>query len=116
MAERRRLERFDLTEPARVIVESGAGNKEHLSLTTKDVSSGGAFLYCAQPLSEGARVKLELLISLDALQKLVGEKGKAKIKVSGTIIRVETEGVAIRFENKYKITALDSDNHEIDSF
>jgi hypothetical protein len=116
MAERRRLERFDLTEPARIIVESGIGETENISLTTKDVSSGGAYLYCSQPLLKGARVKMELLISLDGLQEHVGEKGKARIKLNGTIIRVEAEGVAIRFENKYKITALDSGNRKFDLF
>jgi hypothetical protein len=68
MAERRRLERFDLTAPARLFVESESRETEQLDLTTKDISSSGAFLYCSsQPLVEGVRVKMEFLISLDKL-------------------------------------------------
>jgi hypothetical protein len=113
MGERRRLERFDLAAPARVLVESDAGDKAHLSLTTKDVSSAGAYLYCPLPLAEGDRVKMELLISLEKLSRLDGEKGSAKIRVRGTIIRVDTDGVAIRFESKYKITPLDGGSRQI---
>jgi hypothetical protein len=107
MGERRRLERFDLSAPAQVIVESVSGGQEQLNLTTKDISSGGAYLYSPQPLIKGARVTMEMLIFLNTLWKLASEKGRVKIKVSGTVIRVDTDGIAIRFENKYKITALD---------
>jgi hypothetical protein len=111
MAERRRLERFDLTAPARLVVESDGGRKAQLDLTTKDVSSAGAYLYCPEPLLKGANVRMELLICLDRLRKLAGENGRAKIRVRGTIIRVDTDGVAIRFANKYKITALENGDH-----
>jgi hypothetical protein len=106
--ERRRLERFKLHTSARILVELGEGKKEELDLTTKDVSSGGAFIYSDQPLPEGATVKIELLISLATIQKLAGEKGRAKVKVKGKVIRVNENGAAIRFDSKYKITALDN--------
>ena len=89
------------------MLELEEGKKEELDLTTKDVSSGGAYLYTDQPLPEGATVKIELLISLGMIQKLAGEKGRAKIKVKGKVIRVDEDGAAIRFESRYKITALD---------
>ena len=107
MDERRKLERFELNAPARILMDLGEGKKEELDLTTKDVSSGGAFIYSDQPLPEGVTVKIEFLISLAMLQKLAGEKGKAKVKVKGKIIRVDENGAAIRFDNKYKITSLD---------
>ena len=110
MEERRKLERFDLQAPARILVELGAGKKTELDLTTKDVSSGGAFIYSDQPLPEGATVRIELFISLAMLQKLAGETGTAKVKVKGTVIRVTEDGAAIRFDSKYKITALDSND------
>jgi len=110
MEERRKLERFELHAPARILVELGEGKREELDLTTKDVSSGGAFIYSDQPLPEGATVKIELLISLTMLQKLAGEKGRAKVKVKGKVIRVDEDGAAIRFNSKYKITALENGN------
>jgi len=112
MAERRRLERFDLTAPALLIFESESRKSAPVNLTTKDISSAGAYLHCTQPPVEGARVKMELLISPDKLIKLVGEKGRTKIKVRGTVIRVDADGIAIRFESKYKITALDNGDHD----
>ncbi len=115
MEERRRLERFELNAPARVTVQTEGGTKEELDLTTKDVSSGGAFLFSSQPLSEGANVRMELLISLDMLRKLAGEKRAAKIKVKGRVIRVDTEGIAIRFDSTYKITALENGNNNKNS-
>ena len=115
MEERRRLERFELNAPARVIVQTEGGAKEELDLTTKDVSSGGAFLFSSQPVSEGASVKMELLISLSMLRELAGEKKAAKIKVKGRVIRVDAEGIAIRFDSTYKITALENGNNKNNS-
>ena len=108
MEERRRLERFELNAPARVIVQIKGSTEKELDLTTKDVSSGGAFLFSSQPLTEGASVKMELLISLDMLRELAGEKKAAKIKVKGMVIRVDAEGIAIRFDSAYKITAVEN--------
>jgi hypothetical protein len=115
MEERRRLERFELNAPARVMVQSEGGTKEELDLTTKDVSSGGAFLFSSQPLTEGANVKMELLISLDMLRQLAGERRAAKIKVKGRVIRVDAEGIAIRFDSAYKITALENGENKNNS-
>ena len=115
MEERRKLERFELNAPAKVIVQTKGDTKEELHLTTKDVSSGGAFLFASQPLAEGASVKMEFLISLDMLQELAGEKKAAKIKVKGRVIRVDAEGIAIQFDNTYKITALENGNNKNNS-
>ena len=110
MEERRKLERFELNAPARVLLGSGRSKKDEYNLTTRDVSSDGAFLYSSQPLPEGAKVKMELMISLDTLQKLVRGKGRARIKVKGKVIRSDEKGIAIRFESSYKITALENNN------
>jgi hypothetical protein len=110
MEEKRKLERFELNAPARVLLESGSSKIDEYNLTTRDVSSAGAFLYSSQSLPEGANVRMEFLISLDTLQRIAGEKGKAKVRVKGKVIRSDSDGIAIRFDNKYKITALDSNN------
>lgn len=110
MEERRKLERFELNVPARVLTESAGKEKDEYDLTTRDLSSGGAFLFSSQPLPEGASVRMEFLISLDALEKLAGDKGRAKVRVKGQVIRSDSDGMAIRFDSKYKITALDNNN------
>jgi len=81
-------------------------------METRDISSAGAYLYCSQPPVEGSQVSMDLLIASDALRKAAGEKGRARIRVRGKVIRVDPEGIAIRFENKYKITALEHGNRE----
>ena len=112
MAERRRLQRFDLTTPARLVVESETGERLQLDLTTKDVSSAGAYLYCSEQVLEGARVRTELLICPGRPPGPSGDNGRAKVRVRGTVIRVGSDGIAVRFESKYKITALGSRDSE----
>lgn len=107
MEERRKLERFELNTPARIFVESAHHEKVTYELTTRDVSSAGAFLYSPQPLREGVSVRMEFLISLEALERIAGDEGRARVRVKGQVIRSDSNGIAIRFDSKYKITALD---------
>lgn len=103
MKERRRLERFDLHAPARIEVLGETGAKDVLSLTTKDISSAGAYVSTDTPLPEGAPVKLELLLSVEMITRILGANEKAKVRVKGKVIRVEDDGMAIQFDSKYKI-------------
>jgi hypothetical protein len=109
MKEKRRLERFELMAPTFLTLDSGGKSRERLQLVTKDISSDGAYLFCSQPLSEGSRVRMDLYLSLDKLSKIAGEVRRAKIRLKGTVVRLGTDGMAIRFESKYRINALGSD-------
>jgi len=106
MQERRKLQRFEIDTTARVLIESGTNKKVEYSLATRDISSAGAFLFAPQPIPKGTSVKIEFLISLDALQKITGDGGRAKVRVEGQVIRSDSNGIAIRFVSKYKITAF----------
>jgi hypothetical protein len=106
--ERRRLERFKLSTPARLTVQAGTPGRLCLELTTKDISSGGAYLYSGHRLGAGAQVSMELLISLANLSRIVGSFGRAKINVRGTVVRVDERGMAIRFERRYLFEPLGS--------
>lgn len=110
MEERRKLERFDLLTPVQILVETGANRRVTYHLTTRDVSSAGAYLFSPQPIPEGTNVKMELYLSLDTLQKVVGERGKAKVRVKGKVVRSDPAGIAIRFDSNYRITSLGSNN------
>lgn len=103
--ERRRLERFDLQAPTKIEVQLDTGHKDVLSLMTRDISSMGAYVQTGRPLPEGVPVKLELLLSLELLRKFLGQKGRARIRVRGRVIRSDQEGMAIQFDTKYKILA-----------
>jgi c-di-GMP-binding flagellar brake protein YcgR len=102
MSERRSLLRFDIQAPAKIVFEREKGKRETVSLVTKDISSSGAFVVTQEPLSTGMSVKLELLLSLGALQRMVGEEGKAKVQVRGKVIRIDDSGMAIQFDSRYK--------------
>lgn len=111
MEERRKLERFELSAPARIQVEMNGERPEELNLATRDVSSAGAFLYSDTQIPKGTNVRVEFYITMDTMRRIVGEKGKVKVKVKGKVIRVDADGIAIRFDSKYKITALENNNH-----
>jgi hypothetical protein len=103
--DRRRLQRFDLQASTQIEVQQEDGHRGVLSFTTRDISSMGAFIETARPLPEGAPVRLELMLPLDVLMRIVGKDARARIKVRGKVIRVEEGGMAIRFDRKFKIVA-----------
>ena len=101
MKERREFERFDLELLARVEVETPGREIEPFSLKTSNISAGGAFFPIAEPLSEGTKVQLNLLLVVEKLKKLTGYE--CHIKVKGTVVRSEEAGMAVRFQRNYKM-------------
>jgi c-di-GMP-binding flagellar brake protein YcgR len=101
MKERRKFERFDLELPARVEVETPGQKTELFSLKTSNISAGGAFFHTAQPLSEGTKVQLNLILLVEKLKKLTGYE--CHIKVKGYVVRSDDKGMAIRFRRNYKM-------------
>ena len=103
--DKRGLQRFDLELPARIRV-SGY-EKRDLDLKTSDISSGGAFFHTPQPLEKGTNVRIDLVLPIDGLlkhlEKAHVESGKTIIKISGTVLRTQPEGMAILFDKGFKI-------------
>ena len=103
MDERRKLERFDLQVPAKIEVINQDREKEMLDLLTSNICSGGAFLHTTRPLPEGTQVKVDLILPFDKLKELKQDSQQVYIKVTGTVLRSETEGMAICFDEDYQI-------------
>ncbi len=103
MEERRTLQRFDLKAPTKIKVDQDAGQKDILSLITKDISSAGAFIVTSRPLPEGVPVELEVVLPIKTLEAFIGEKGKVVVKVKGKVVRRDETGMAIAFGNSYEI-------------
>jgi len=101
MEEQREFERFDLELPTRVEVETSGRENEIFSLKTSNVSAGGAFFHTERPLSEGTRLRLNLILVVEKLKKLTGSQ--CHIKVNGTVVRFEEKGMAIRFQRNYEM-------------
>lgn len=103
MQDKRRLERFDLKVPARIEGLSKKKTSETLDLMTSDLCSGGAFFHTDQSLPEGTKVKIDLVLPLGGLKKLISAYDHAHIKVTGTVIRRESHGMAVCFNKDYSI-------------
>ncbi len=114
MEEKRKLERFDLKIPAKIkladLSQDDRG-EEIPDLTTSDISSGGAFFHTTKPLPKGTDIKIDLILPLGKLKKLSEDSLHALIKVTGTVIRTESEGMAIRFDSNYQIRPLKKDEY-----
>ena len=104
--ERRRLGRFRLEIPAKVEVLSSELEREGRDLKTSNISSGGAFFHTKEPLPEGTEVKIDLILPLEKLKQLKNDHKQAYIKVSGKVLRSESKGMAISFDQNYVIRPL----------
>ena len=109
--EKRKLERFDLEIPAKIEVLARDQKREEgvLDLITSDISSGGAFFYTSQPLPEGTDVKIDLVLPLDRLKELQEDCDQVYIMITGTVLRSESEGMAVYFNEDYRILPKRSD-------
>jgi hypothetical protein len=108
MKEQRRLERFDLRVPAtvEVVAQGGESEKKIHYVITKNISADGAFFETMSPAFEGAQVKVGLVLNLGRSKGLT--RRRAGIKVSGTVLRSESSGMAIRFDKSYRIIPLNN--------
>jgi hypothetical protein len=101
--EKRTLERFDLKIPAKIEIGNSDHEEKIIDLMTKDICSGGAFFHTPQPLPIGTNVKIDLILPLERLKKLNNDCTQAYIKVTGTVLRSESSGMAIHFHEDYHI-------------
>ena len=101
MDERRKLERFNLVIPARLVLTNNNQEAEVFEINTCNISAGGAFFKTAHRISEGTRVKINFILPIEKLARILEVTSFVKIK--GKIIRVDMEGIAVSFERNYKI-------------
>jgi hypothetical protein len=106
--ERRKLERFQLHVPAKVELTDASGHHETLQLETKDISADGAFFVSPKQITEGANIRLEMILSVEKLKDLIGVHKKVELKMQGHVIRSDSDGVAVLFDRKYQIKALNN--------
>ncbi|MFC1891882.1 PilZ domain-containing protein [Thermodesulfobacteriota bacterium] len=101
MEDKRNFERFDLEVPAKVGIK-GADQKEvEVSLLTKDICAGGAYMETKEPLPAGTRVKVDFVISIEKLKEMLDSH--CRVVVEGEVVRTDENGIAVRFEDNYQI-------------
>ena len=103
MKERRELERFDLRVPAKIGVIHPGREKETVELLSSNICSNGAFFHTRRPLPEGTQVKVDLILPFNKLQILKDQCRQAHVKVTGTVLRTASKGMAICFNPNYEI-------------
>ena len=110
MKERRKLERYQLRVPTTIELAGASGLQGTLRLETKDISADGAYIASSEAIDEGMHLKLEMVLSVERLKELIGADKKVELRLEGTVIRKDSEGIAVLFDKKYQIKALNH-NH-----
>ena len=112
LQEKRKFERFELSVTARISIEGPEDSQggKILELISRDICAGGAFFRTDQPLPEGTKVKIDLVLPLEHLKQIINHSDKVFIKITGTVLRSESSGMAICFDPNYKIQPLSSGN------
>jgi len=100
--ERRNVERFHLELPALLSMNADkSATPRAIEVITSNICSGGAFFKTDNPLSVGTDVKMDLILPIEKFK--TGKDKRARIHVSGFIIRTEKQGMAMCFDRKYFI-------------
>jgi hypothetical protein len=101
MGEKRKLERFKLSIPTTVLIASRANENEAYEMSTKNICAGGAFFETKHPIPEGTKVLLSFILPIEYVGRLLGVS--SYLKLEGTVVRVEMEGLAVSFNDNYKL-------------
>ena len=101
-SDRRRIERFDLELPATLIWTEKEKENESIEMMTSNICTDGVFFKTNTPLTVGTNVKLDIILPLDKFKNV--KYKKSHIHVSGSVIRKDQRGMAIRLDKKYKIS------------
>ena len=100
MAERRKLARFEVSAPVRLLVGDGETQRLH-ETQTRDLSSGGAFVYIDDPaLSVGDDLELEIVVTVDSREHLDDSPRRVLMKGRGRITRKDPEGLGVEFSGQ----------------
>jgi len=107
MDDKRRLERFPLKAPAKIITLDSRRKKDEISLETRDICSGGAFFHTSHSVPEGTQVDVEVVLPLDRLVITKDSEKRVHLKIKGRVLRSEAQGIAVCFDGDYQIRQLD---------
>jgi len=100
MDEKRTLQRFTMTLPVRVS-RIANGKEPIMVLQTFNICSQGAFLEPADRFAVGTRLKMDFF-----LQFSHSEAKDDIIRTTGEIIRTDTSGIAVQFDETYQILPI----------
>ena len=102
--EKRKVERFDLQLEAYVSLPGETSHADMGNLVTRDISMSGVFLVTDRPLPVGAKVNVDMILTLGG--KKAQNSQQAWIKASGKVLRTDNQGMAVSFDDKSRIMPL----------
>jgi hypothetical protein len=103
--EKRKVDRFDLQVETLVNVHDYTKVDNRPMLLSRDISCAGVFLATKDPLPIGTKVDLNLLLSQHELGNQ-SEDERINISTSGMVVRTNEEGMAVEFDQLYKVSQL----------
>ena len=106
--EKRKVERFDLQLEAFVSLPGETSDTDMGNLVTRDISMNGVFLITDTPLPVGAKVNVDMILTLGGKKKQNSQK--AWIKASGKILRTDNQGMAVGFDDKSRILPISKES------
>jgi hypothetical protein len=100
--EQRAMKRFDVKLPVRIDLYEEEAETSPILLWTTNVSADGAYLQTDAPLQLGSKVRGHLILPF------VTEKNDFRnaVEVTGSVIRVEDNGMAISFGRDYQLRPI----------
>ena len=87
--------RFRRRVPLKVAGSVKCRDRKHVKCHTRDISAVGAFFESNDPVPVGTSVEMEIHLPLEKVKE--NKRHEARMKVSGTVVRVEEGGVAVLF-------------------
>jgi hypothetical protein len=103
--EKRQVERFELQIETMLNVQDEAITERPPVLFSRDISCAGVFLVTDNPFPIGTNLDLNLLLSQHELGGMPKDE-RINISTSGKVIRTDDQGMAVEFDELYKISRL----------
>ena len=102
MENRRAMQRFflNLVSIVKVSEEKRELKSKYQYAIAENICAGGVYLRTFQPLGLNTKVMIELFLPVQEYLFPV-QKNISLIKVSGTVIRSENAGMAVKFDKEY---------------
>ena len=103
---KRNMDRFDLDIPAFITLKEGDSATEDsvAEYRVKNICAGGAYFFADKPLKIGTKVDIDFRLNLYNHANNVPRQ--SEVQLSGAIIRTDAKGMAIKFDNNFKISPV----------
>lgn len=106
---KRKMDRYHLKVPARITVRDKSAatlNEPVFYLTTSNVCAGGAYFKTGRRLQMGTKLDIDMHLTINFPTKTF--RKLSCVHVTGRIIRVEDDGMAVQFNKSYRFLPVEN--------